>query len=49
MLKLTNWSRGAAAGTMALLMMIGTPVSLPNSWISRAIGPDDSFPTAPLA
>ena len=25
MLKLTNWSRGAAAGTMALLMMIGTP------------------------
>jgi ketosteroid isomerase-like protein len=25
MLKLTNWSRGAAAGTMALLMMIGAP------------------------
>jgi hypothetical protein len=26
MLKLTNWSRGAAAGTIALLLMIGTPV-----------------------
>ena len=26
MMKLTNWSRGAAAGTMALLLMIGTPV-----------------------
>jgi ketosteroid isomerase-like protein len=26
MLKLTNWSRGAAAGTMAVLLMIGTPV-----------------------
>jgi ketosteroid isomerase-like protein len=26
MMKLTNWSRGAAAGTMALLMVIGTPV-----------------------
>ena len=26
MTKLTNWSRGAAAGTMALLMLIGTPV-----------------------
>ena len=25
MLKLTNWSRGAAAGTIALLMMIGAP------------------------
>lgn len=26
MMKLTNWSRGAAAGTMALLLMMGTPV-----------------------
>ena len=26
MLKLTNWSRGAAAGTIALLLIIGTPV-----------------------
>jgi ketosteroid isomerase-like protein len=26
MLKLTNWSRGAAAGTIALLLMIGAPV-----------------------
>ena len=26
MTKLTNWSRGAAAGTIALLMMMGTPV-----------------------
>ena len=26
MVKLTNWSRGAAAGTMALLLMIGAPV-----------------------
>src|SRR5215211_590413 len=26
MTKLTKWSRGAAAGTMALLLMIGTPV-----------------------
>jgi ketosteroid isomerase-like protein len=26
MLKLTNWSRGAAAGTIALLLMIGTPI-----------------------
>jgi hypothetical protein len=26
MLKLTNWSRGAAAGTMAMLLMIGSPV-----------------------
>jgi ketosteroid isomerase-like protein len=25
MLKLTNWSRGAAAGTIALLLMSGTP------------------------
>ena len=26
MLKLTNWSRGAAAGTIALLLMAGSPV-----------------------
>ena len=26
MLKLTNWSRGSAAGTIARLLMIGTPV-----------------------
>jgi ketosteroid isomerase-like protein len=26
MMKLTKWSRGAAAGTMAMLLMIGTPV-----------------------
>jgi len=26
MLKLTNWFRGAAAGTIAMLLMIGTPV-----------------------
>jgi ketosteroid isomerase-like protein len=26
MMNLTNWSRGAAAGTIALLLMIGTPV-----------------------
>lgn len=26
MMNLTHWSRGAAAGTIALLMMIGTPV-----------------------
>jgi ketosteroid isomerase-like protein len=26
MLKLTNWSRGAAAGTIALLLIIGSPV-----------------------
>ena len=26
MMKLKNWSRGAAAGTIALLMMIGAPV-----------------------
>jgi len=26
-MKLTNWSRGAAVGTIALLMMIGAPVS----------------------
>jgi ketosteroid isomerase-like protein len=26
MLKLTNWSRGAAAGAMAMLLMIGSPV-----------------------
>ena len=26
MMKLTNWSRGVAAGTMALLLMMGTPV-----------------------
>jgi ketosteroid isomerase-like protein len=26
MLKLTNWSCGAAAGTMAMLLIIGTPV-----------------------
>ena len=26
MMKLTNWSRGATAGTMALLLMMGTPV-----------------------
>jgi ketosteroid isomerase-like protein len=26
MLKLTNWSRGGAAGTIALLLMIGAPV-----------------------
>jgi len=26
MLKLTDWSRGAAAGTIALLLMAGTPV-----------------------
>ena len=26
MLKLTNWSRGAAAGTMATLLMMGAPV-----------------------
>ena len=25
-MNMTNWSRGAAAGTLALLMMIGTPV-----------------------
>ena len=25
MMKLTNWSRGAAGGTLALLLMIGTP------------------------
>jgi ketosteroid isomerase-like protein len=25
MLKMTNWSRGAAAGTIALLLMVGTP------------------------
>jgi ketosteroid isomerase-like protein len=26
MMHLTNWSRGAAAGTIALLLMVGTPV-----------------------
>jgi hypothetical protein len=26
MMNLTNWSRGAAAGTMAMLLIIGTPV-----------------------
>ena len=26
MMKLTNWSRGVAAGTMALLLVMGTPV-----------------------
>ena len=26
MLKMTNWSRGGAAGTIALLLMMGTPV-----------------------
>ena len=25
-MKITNWSRGAAAGTIALLLMVGTPV-----------------------
>src|SRR5215210_6500486 len=38
MLKLTNWSRGAAAGTMALLLMIGTPaVAADNPQVSAEI------------